>query len=323
MISHFFIARPKFAMVLSIVVVLVGIVSLIGLPIAQYPNVTPPTISVTAIYPGANAVTVADTVATPIEQQVNGVERMLYMNSRCTNDGAMTLDVVFELGADLDMAQVLVQNRVSIAMASLPEEVKRVGVITKKKSPSILLMVNVVSPDNTYDQIYLSNFALLNIKDDLARVRGVGDVGMLGSRDYSLRVWLDPKKLASLGMTVSDISKAIQEQNVQVAAGRLGQPPVPDDLALAFDMPLRTLGRLSSPEQFADIIVKVGKNQQIVHLRDVVRETVRDGKGNVVSTGIELGAKNYEMNCTLDGKPSVGLACYQMPGSNEIGRAHV
>ena len=203
MISHFFIARPIFATVLSIVITIVGIVSLLELPIAQYPDVAPPTVTVTATYPGANAATVADTVATPIEQEVNGVERMLYMTSRSTNDGVVTLDVVFELGTNLDMAQVLVQNRVAIAEAKLPEEVKRLGVTTKKKSPSILLMVNVLSPDGRYDQVYLSNFATLNVKDDLARIRGMGDVVLFGGRDYSMRVWLDPKKLASRQLTVS------------------------------------------------------------------------------------------------------------------------
>src|SRR3954463_6303035 len=196
MISHFFIDRPIFATVLSIVFLIVGGVALTQLPIAQYPDVTPPTIQVTATYPGASAVTVADTVATPIEQEVNGVERMLYMSSKCTNDGQMNLDVTFELGTNLDMAQVLVQNRVAIAQAKLPDEVKRTGVTTKKKSPSILLCVNVISPDNTYDQLYLSNFATINIKDELARIKGVGDVAFLGPRDYSMRVWLDTGRLA-------------------------------------------------------------------------------------------------------------------------------
>src|SRR5688572_7902462 len=214
MISHFFIARPIFATVLSIVITICGLVSLLELPIAQYPDVAPPTVTVTATYPGANAATVADTVATPIEQEVNGVERMLYMTSRSTNDGVVTIDVVFELGTNLDMAQVLVQNRVAIAEAKLPEEVKRLGVTTKKKSPSILLMVNVLSPDGRYDQIYLSNFATLNVKDDLARLGGMGDVVLFGGRDYSMRVWLDPRKLASRQLTVSDMVVALKEQNV-------------------------------------------------------------------------------------------------------------
>ena len=197
MFSNFFIDRPIFATVLSIVIVILGAVAFFGLPIAQYPEVAPPVVQVSAIYPGANAKTVAETVATPIEQEVNGVERMLYMSSRCTNDGQMYLDVTFEVGTNLDMAQVLVQNRVSIAEAKLPEEVKRQGVTTKKKSPAILLCVNLISPDASYDQLYLSNFALMNVKDDLARLKGVGDVAFLGPRDYSMRIWLDPNKLAS------------------------------------------------------------------------------------------------------------------------------
>ena len=244
--SRFFIDRPIFAAVLSIVIVIVGGVAYVKLPIAQYPEVAPPTISITANYPGANALDVAENVATPIEQEVNGVENMIYMSSRCTNDGQMILDVTFKLGTNLDMAQVLVQNRVAIAQASLPDEVKRIGVTTKKKSPSILLCVNLISPDNRYDQLYLSNFATLNIKDDLARIKGVGDVAFLGPRDYSMRVWLDPNRLASLQMTTTDVIKAIQEQNVQVAAGRIGQPPVPADASVPFYIPINTQGRLAS-----------------------------------------------------------------------------
>src|SRR5499427_7308454 len=205
MFSHVFIDRPIFATVLSIVIVIVGTVALTQLPIAQYPEVAPPTITVTANYPGANAKVVADTVATPIEQEVNGVENMIYMSSRCTNDGQMLLDVTFKLGTNLDMAQVLVQNRVKIAEAKLPEDVKRQGVTTKKKSPSILLCVNLISPGGRYNQLYLSNFATTQVKDALARLKGVGDVTFLGPRDYSMRIWLDPQKLANLSMTPSDV----------------------------------------------------------------------------------------------------------------------
>src|SRR4051794_29865880 len=254
MISHFFIDRPIFATVLSVVIVIVGVVALSQLPVAQYPDVAPPTIQVTATYPGANAMIVGDTVATPIEQEVNGVERMLYMSAKCTNDGQMNLDVTFELGTNLDTAQVLVQNRVSVAEAKLPEEVKRIGVTTKKKSPSILLCVNVVSPDGRYDQLYLSNFATLAVKDDLARIKGVGDVTFLGPRDYSMRVWLDRERLAALQMTPGDVISAIQEQNIQVAAGRVGQPPVPQGESVSFDLPINTEGRLTSEEQFSNII---------------------------------------------------------------------
>jgi multidrug efflux pump len=325
LISHFFIDRPIFATVLSIVFVIVGGVALTQLPIAQYPDVAPPTVQVTATYPGANAKTVADTVATPIEQEVNGVERMLYMSSKCTNDGQMNLDVTFELGTNLDTAQVLVQNRVSIAQAKLPDEVKRIGVTTKKKSPSILLCVNVISPDARYNQLYLANFATLNVKDDLARIKGVGDVAFLGPRDYSMRVWIDPSRLASLGMTTGDVIKAIQEQNVQVAAGRIGQPPVADGAAIPFDLPINTQGRLATAGQFEQIIVKTGAGGQNVLLKDVVRKSKLDDKGNVLESGIELGAKNYDVNSYLGTKenryPAATLAIFQMPGSNAIATA--
>ena len=261
MISHFFIDRPIFATVLSIVIVILGAVALLKLPIAQYPEVAPPTVSVTATYPGANAVTVAETVATPIEAEVNGVERMLYMSSKCTNDGQMNLDVTFELGTNIDMAQVLVQNRVAVAEAKLPEEVKRIGVTTKKKSPSILMCVNLIATDTRYDQLYLSNFAFLKVKDELARLEGVGDVAFLGPRDYSMRIWLDPNKLASLQMTASDVIRAIKEQNIQVAAGRIGQPPVPGRRERALPVADHRAGPLDEREQFEDIIVKRGQRR--------------------------------------------------------------
>jgi multidrug efflux pump len=321
MISRFFIDRPIFASVLSIVIVILGVVALSQLPIAQYPDVAPPTVQVTATYPGANASTVAETVATPIEQEVNGVERMLYMSSKCTNDGQMMLDVTFELGTNLDTAQVLVQNRVAVAEAKLPEEVKRIGVTTKKKSPSILMCVNLISPDGRYDQLYLSNFALLSVKDDLARIKGVGDVSFLGPRDYSMRIWLDPGKLASLGMTASDAIKAIREQNVQVAAGRIGQPPIPGGANVPFQLPLNVQGRLNSEKQFEDIIVKRGDDGQVVFLKDLVREPVVDEAGRVTEKGIELGAKNYDVNSYLNGQPAVTLAVFQLPGSNALSTA--
>lgn len=322
MFARFFVDRPIFATVLSLVIVIIGAVALSQLPIAQYPEVAPPTIQVTATYPGANAVTVADTVAQPIEQEVNGVERMLYMSSRSTNDGQLTLDVTFELGTDLDEAQVLVQNRVAIAEARLPEEVKRIGVTTKKKSPNILLAVNLISPDGRYDQLYLSNFATLNVKDDLARIKGVGDVTFLGPRDYSMRIWLDPNKLASRQMTASDVIRAIQEQNVQVAAGRIGQPPVPQGATVPFQLPINTLGRLTAEEQFEKIIVKTGKQGQVVYLRDVVSDPKLDRGGRVIQQGVELGAKNYDVNSYLGSKterwPAVTMAVFQLPGSNAL-----
>ena len=318
MLSNFFIDRPIFATVLSIVIVILGAVAFVQLPIAQYPEVAPPVVQVSAIYPGANAKTVAETVATPIELEVNGVERMLYMSSQCTNDGQMYLDVTFEVGTNLDMAQVLVQNRVSIAEAKLPEEVKRQGVTTKKKSPAILLCVNLISPDASYDQLYLSNFALMNIKDDLARLKGVGDVAFLGPRDYSMRVWLDPNKLAFRGMTVGEVVKAIREQNIQVAAGRIGQPPVPEGMNVPFQLTINTQGRIESPEGFDKIIVKTGARGENVYLKDVVRETKRAPDGRELEKGIELGAKNYDVNSYLDGKPAVTLAVFQLPGSNAL-----
>jgi len=326
-ISHFFIDRPIFATVLSIVIVLIGIVAMTQLPVAQYPDVAPPTVQVTATYPGANAKTVADTVATPIEQEVNGVERMLYMSSRCTNDGQMVLDVTFELGTNLDTAQVLVQNRVAIAEAKLPEEVKRIGVTTKKKSPSILLCVNLVStkrPDGsyTYDQLYLSNFATLSVKDDLARISGVGDVAFLGPRDYSMRIWLDPDRLAARDLTANDVINAVREQNRQVAAGRLGQPPVPSATNVPFQLPINTDGRLTSEAQFENIVLKTSPEGGVVLFKDVVRDTRLDEEGRIIERGIELGAKSYDVNSYLDGEPSATLAVFQLPGSNALDTAH-
>src|SRR5436190_1821702 len=303
--SRFFIDRPIMAAVLSIVIVIVGVVAVVKLPVAQYPEVAPPTISITANYPGANALDVAENVATPIEQEVNGVENMIYMLSKCTNDGQMILDVTFKPGTDLNMAQVLVQNRVAVAEAKLPEEVKRQGVTTKKKSPSILLCVNLISEKETdpatkkerfkFDQLYLSNYATIYVKDELARVRGVGDVTFLGPRDYSMRVWLDPLKLAARNMTASDVVNRIKEQNVQVAAGRLGQPPTP--AGQNFQLTLNTLGRLETPEQFSRIVVKTDDDGSVTYLRDVVSDDRPDQKG------VELAAKNYDVNSYLEGDP--------------------
>ena len=318
MISLFFIDRPIAASVLSIVIVIVGVVALSQLPVAQYPDVAPPTIQVSAIYPGANAQVVGDTVAFPIEQEVNGVENMLYMSSKCTNDGQMYLDVTFALGTDLNMAQVLVQNRVSVAEAKLPEEVKRQGVTTKKKSPSILLCVNLTSPGGRYNQLFLSNFATLQVKDALARIKGVGDVTFLGPRDYSMRIWLDPEKVARLNMTPSDVIAAVREQNVQVAAGRLGQAPTPP--GQSFQLTVKTLGRLTDEEEFKNIVIKVGKEGEVVYLRDVVSTGPVDTNGRD-TTGVELGAKNYDVGSYLDKDESVTLAVFQLPGSNALDTA--
>ncbi|MBP7933147.1 MAG: efflux RND transporter permease subunit [Phycisphaerae bacterium] len=305
MISRFFIDRPIFAAVLSIVITIAGVAAFTTLPIAQYPEIAPPTVQVSCAYPGANARVVAETIAAPIEQQVNGVENMLYMSSQCTNDGVYSLTVTFKLGTNLDMAQVLVQNRVSLALPVLPDVVKQTGVTTKKKSPSVLLVVNLLSPDGRYDQLYLSNYATTQIKDHLARLDGVGDVTLFGQQDYSMRVWLDPEKLAARNLTADDVTSALKEQNVQVAAGQIGQPPVKHRQDFQYTM--STLGRLTDPEQFGEIIVKTGSSGQISRLRDIAE--------------IELGAKSQDQSCSLDGKPSVGLAIFQSPGSNALATA--
>jgi multidrug efflux pump len=305
--SRFFIHRPIFASVLSIIITLAGLVSVITLPVAQYPEITPPTVQVVACYPGADAKVVADTVASPIEQQVNGVEGMLYMSSQCTNDGTYTLNVTFNLGVDLNMAQVLVQNRVALAQPILPDLVKRRGVTVKKKSPTVLMIVNLYSPDGSRDNLYLSNFATLQIRDELARLPGVADISYLGQRDYSMRVWLDPEKMSKLGLSAIDVTSAIQTQNIQVAAGQIGQPPVPR--GQVFQYTITTLGRLSDVDQFAEMILKSDPGGRIVRLRDVAR--------------IELGAQAYDQVCTLDRKPSVALSVYQLPGSNALTTANL
>ncbi|HVA45862.1 MAG TPA: multidrug efflux RND transporter permease subunit [Pirellulales bacterium] len=303
MFSRFFIDRPIFAAVLAIVTVIAGTIAVVALlPTSLYPEVVPPVVQVTASYPGANAQVVADTVAAQIEQQVNGVERMLYMSSQCTNDGNMTLDITFELGTNVDIAQVLVQNRVAIAEPRLPEAVKAQGVTTKKKSPAILLVVNLFSPEGRYDQLYLSNYMTVQIKDSIARLKGVGDVKISGARDYSMRLWLDPTKLATRNMDASDVVRAIREQNVQVAAGRIGAPPVA--AGTDFQYAVNTLGRLISQEQFEEIIVKTNADGTVVRLRDVGRA--------------ELGAQNYDVDSNLDGKPATSLLVYQLPGANSI-----
>jgi multidrug efflux pump subunit AcrB len=302
--SRFFIDRPIFASVLSIVIFMAGGIALVSgtLPVAQYPDITPPTVEVSAFYPGANAQVVADTVAAPIEQQVNGVENMLYMSSQCTNDGTYTLTVTFKPGLDLNMAQVLVQNRESLAEPILPDLVKRRGVTVKKKSPTILMIVNLFSPGGNRDNLYLSNYATIQLRDELSRLNGVGDITYLGQRDYSMRVWLDPGKMSFRNLTATDVSTAIAQQNIQVAAGQIGQPPIPNGQVFQYTM--TTLGRLEDPEQFANIILKTDTDGRIVRLRDVAR--------------IELGAQGYDQTCTLDGQPSVALSIYQRPGSNAL-----
>jgi multidrug efflux pump subunit AcrB len=304
--SNFFINRPIFASVLSIFVTLAGAIALLGLPIAQYPDITPPTVEVSAIYPGANAQVVGDTVAAPIEQQVNGVENMLYMSSQCTNDGSYTLTVTFQNGVDLNMAQVLVQNRVALAQPILPELVQRRGVTVKKKSPSVLMIVNLFSPDRNRDNLYLSNYATIQLKDELSRLKGVGDITFLGQRDFSMRLWLDPAKMASRNLTASDVVQAITQQNTQVAAGQLGQPPVAN--GQVFQLTMSTMGRLAEAEQFADMILKTDASGRLVRVSDVAN--------------IELGAQTYDQTCTFNGQPSVALSIYQLPGSNALETAN-
>src|SRR5438132_1635650 len=280
---HFFIDRPIFAGVISIVITLVGVIALSTLPIAQYPDIAPPTIQVTTNYPGANAKVVSETVATPIEQQINGVENMLYMSSQSTNDGNMILTVTFKLGTNLDIAQVQVQNRVQIAVPQLPQEVQRLGIVVRKASPDLTLAVSLFSPDNSRDILYLSNYATLQIRDELARLPGVGDLTVFGARDYSMRLWLDPQKLAARNMTAGDVVSAVQEQNVQVAAGIVGGPPLPAGTT-QFQYTMNVQGRLTQPEQFADMVVNVGAGGRITQLKDVGR--------------VELAAADYNTAMT-------------------------
>jgi multidrug efflux pump len=348
-IAEFFVDRPIFATVISVVFVLAGGVAVFTLPVAQYPDVTPPTVQVTAYYPGANSQTVRDTVAAPIEEQISGVEGMMYMSSQSTNDGAYKLTVTFNLGMDSDMAQVLVQNRVSLALPVIPAVVQNEGINVKKMSPNTLMIVNLISPDKTYDDIFLSNYATIYVKDELGRVPGVAGITYLGQRDYSLRAWLDPDKLAALSLTANDVVNAIAQQNIQVAAGQIGQQPAPP--GQQFQLTINTLGRLTDPDQFSDIIIKAAgaggpmattniastgqsgaggvsgstaaasagtsgaatsPSTGIVRLRDVVTKSAK-GKPRV-----ELGSQQYEQSCTLDGLPSVALSIFQLPGSNAL-----
>src|SRR5215472_1958883 len=254
MFSHFFIQRPIFASVLSIVITLAGAVAVVNLPVAQYPQITPPSIMVSCTYPGANAHVVADSVAAPIEQQVNGVEGMMYMVSQSNNDGSYTLTVTFKPGTHQNFAQVLVQNRVNLALPLLPDVVKQTGVTTRKRNPDILQVIGIFSPNGRYDQLYLSNYATLKIMDELKRVRGVGDVQQFGQQDYSMRIWIDPERLAALNMTAADVANAIREQNRQVAAGHIGQQPTV--AGKPFEFTITTLGRLTDPEEFDDIVLR-------------------------------------------------------------------
>ncbi|MGZ9894735.1 efflux RND transporter permease subunit [Bordetella bronchiseptica] len=298
---HFFIARPIFAVVLSLLMLLAGSLAFWRLPLSEYPAVTPPTVQVTASYPGANPDVIADTVAAPLEQVVNGVEGMLYMNSQMATDGRMVLTIAFKQGTDPDMAQIQVQNRVARALPRLPEEVQRIGVVTQKTSPDVLMVVHIVSPDKRYDSLYLSNFAIRQVRDELARLPGVGDVLVWGAGEYAMRIWLDPAKVATRGLTASDVVAALREQNVQVAAGSVGQQP---DTSAAFQVTVNTLGRLTSAEQFGDIVVKTGADGQVTRLRDVAR--------------VSLGADAYTLRSLIDGESAPALQIIQSPGANAI-----
>ncbi len=300
--SHFFIARPIFASVLSLVILIIGSIAYLTLPVAQFPEIVPPTIAVHASYPGANAVTVADTVASVIEQEVNGVENMIYMYSQSTDDGEMSLRVTFDIGTDIDKAQVLVQNRVSAAEPRLPEEVRRNGITVNKRAPDLLLVVHLVSPDKTYDQVYISNYAILNVVDELARIPGVGDVSIFGEREYSMRIWLDPERIALRGMTADEVMAALRAQNVQVAGGALGQPPQKN--MGAFQLSLQLKGRLLDPSEFENIVLKTGQDGRVVRVRDVGR--------------VELGALNYTTYGYQDKYPATVMIVTQQPGSNAI-----
>ncbi|WP_370165401.1 efflux RND transporter permease subunit, partial [Marisediminitalea sp.] len=301
MFSRFFIHRPVFASVLSLLFIITGSIAVWQLPITEYPEVVPPTVVVTASYPGANPQVIAETVASPLEQEINGVENMLYMSSQANADGLMTLTITFAIGTDVDLAQSQVQSRVDRAVPRLPQEVQRLGVVTEKSSPNLTLVVHLYSPNERYDMLYLANYATLNVKDELAKINGVGQVRQFGAGEFSMRVWLDPNKVAALNLTPSDIASAIQEQNQQVVAGSLGAQPVK---RADFNILMNVKGRLSNVEEFENIIIKVGDNGAISRLKDVAR--------------IELGADSYALRSTIDNNPAVGMGVFQSAGSNAI-----
>lgn len=302
MISRFFVNRPVFASVISLIIMLAGAVAIFSLPISQFPEITPPMVQVTASYPGASPQVVADTVAAPIEQQVNGVENMIYMQSTSARDGSYTLKITFELGTDNDMATVLVQNRVQWAMAQLPQDVTRQGVNTKKASTSFVTVLCLYSPEGSYDDLFLTNYVTTTIKDPLSRLHGVGDINLFPSKDYSMRIWLNPNKLQHNSLTTNDVVNALKSQNVQVASGRIGQQPAPP--GQTYDLQVNTLGRLTEVGEFEDIVVKTGQNSSLVQVKDIGR--------------VELGGKSYDTSSYLNGKPSATMVIYQTPGSNAL-----
>ena len=302
MIPRFFIDRPIFATVLSVLITLAGGLAVFTLPVAQYPAVTPPTVQVDCNYPGASSQVVSQTIASPIEQQVNGVEDMLYMSSQCTSDGTYTLTVTFKTGTDLNMAQIRVLNRVSLAMPQLPDVVRATGVTTRKRSPEILMTIALSSPEGRYDQLYLSNYAVLHLKEELQRLPGISDVTIFGQRDYAMRVWVDPEKLAGRNLTAADVVRALREQNTPIAAGQIGQPPIGEDQPI--QVTLSALGRLTTVEEFEQVVVKVGPDRQVVKVRDVAR--------------VELGAKSSDVANKFDKKPTIGLAIFLLSDANAL-----
>src|SRR5712675_1504600 len=303
--SHFFIDRPIFASVLSIIILIVGAIAQRNLPIAEYPEIAPPTVNVTATYPGASAEVIAATVATPLELEINGVDNMLYINSQSTGDGRLSVNVVFKPGTNIDQAQVLVQNRVAVAEPRLPEDVRRLGLVVRKASPDLMMVVHMTSPDGTRDQQYVSNYATLYVKDVLGRIDGIGDVQIFGARDYSMRVWLDPAKVAARGLTAGEVVNAIRAANLQVAAGAVNQAPATSPGAFTFSV--QTLGRLSAPEEFGNIVIKADPDGSVTRVRDIAR--------------VELGSQDYTVNAYLDNKIATALVIFQRPGSNALATA--
>ncbi|MBO1080159.1 efflux RND transporter permease subunit [Roseomonas haemaphysalidis] len=304
--AQFFISRPVFASVISIAIVLVGIIAGLRLPISEYPEIAPPTVTIAATYPGASAAVIAETVAAPIEQEINGVEGMLYVTSQATGDGRLSVNVVFRQGVDVDQAQVLVQNRMAVAEARLPEEVRRLGITVRKASPDIMMVVHFTSPDGSRDEQYLSNYVMLNVKDRIARLDGIGDVQVFGARDYAMRVWLDPAKVAERGLTPGEVVDALRRANVQVAAGGLNHPPTGASNG-AFQLNIQALGRLRSVDEFADIVVSTNADGAALRLRDVAR--------------VELGAQDYSLSAYLDADRAVAMPVFQQPGSNALATA--